>query len=620
MGSRGVPERRCGGVVFAAVVAVLLGSLRADASVESDKSVPERMTFSLVPGDAKKRDIWWTVSDVSDFNPPCSQFSASFGPVSKGIFNLTEQAECVGVTNLSATAKTEALYTYMVRARLEFAQPNTSYALYTSGFKRDQVFYRRGAISATHFLRSYPAGSAWAPRVVFFGDLGVRGHVMPVVQMLASAGRADAVFHGGERPAHTFTHAPYMAAPGSPQGAWSETGEKSREGLLGGDLWWSVDVGALHVVAVDTKVWKAGGERLEKAAQWLRQDLQKANEKRAEIPWIVFFGRGSPFQGESNLLTEGGGQALGSLLQAFKVDLCVWGGGLNSYPADYARGTDGLLHVSLGVGDSKMNTKGVSGAEKTTPERGFGVLTVVSAQKLTWSYRACGWNACDARLLDSHVITRSGGSADPLPPVFSGSDEDVYAALPKEIPSGEPEDLKNKIEGLLTERQDLIWENRRLARQLRQLGKKVKVPRDRRPGTTWDTPGWDSPDKGASQGKVEIAVIDTKPGTGIAGMDDGTEDGEEGGQDAEIYTGPPVKGAQPQQGQAVQQPQKQPEQPSGASTPATPAPPRPGGHEGTAAITPDAEVLTKADLLWGSAGVAVIVGFFGFAVIRQRRR
>jgi len=212
-----------------------------------------------------------------------------------------------------------------------------------------------------------------------------------------------------------------------------------------------------------------------------------------------------------------------------------------------------------------------------------------------------------------------------------GTDEDVYAVLPKEVPSGEAEELKNKIETMLTERQDLIWENRRLARQLRQLGKKVKVPRDRRPGTAWDTPGWDPHEK-AAETKVEVTTQKAaEPVDSKEAVDSEATGGEEDNEGDVIFTGPPVTKQQPQQPQQPEQP-KQPQQPqqpkesqqSQPSSPSTPItmPPKtkPAERENVGAIAPEPEVMTKADLLWGSAGVGVIVCFFGFAMYRQRRR
>eukprot|EP00662_Eupelagonemidae_sp_cell21_P038351 gene38351-40656_t len=108
------------------------------------------------------------------------------------------------------------LYGWMMSARLTALQPNTSYALYVNGFEKEQKFYRREALGPTLFLRTR------------------RGHVMPVVQHMATAGRIDDV-------ARTFAHSAYLSCPGAPLGRWSTLGEDSRGGLPGGARWWSVD-------------------------------------------------------------------------------------------------------------------------------------------------------------------------------------------------------------------------------------------------------------------------------------------------------------------------------------------------------------------------------------------
>ena len=55
-------------------------------------------------------------------------------------------------------------------------------------------------------------------------------------------------------------------------------------------LWYSIDVGPVHFIALNTEVFYTLTDQQEKLLKWLHDDLQSANSRRDQHPWIVVLG------------------------------------------------------------------------------------------------------------------------------------------------------------------------------------------------------------------------------------------------------------------------------------------------------------------------------------------
>jgi hypothetical protein len=87
-------------------------------------------------------------------------------------------------------------------------------------------------------------------------------------------------------------------------------------------LWFSVDIGLVHYVAIDTEVYayyQSEGQ-MQRQLNWLREDLAKANANRDSVPWIVVGGHKGFFMEPATNWT-----AFGPIFVENKVDLITVG-------------------------------------------------------------------------------------------------------------------------------------------------------------------------------------------------------------------------------------------------------------------------------------------------------
>ena len=55
-------------------------------------------------------------------------------------------------------------------------------------------------------------------------------------------------------------------------------------------LWYSIDIGPVHFIALNTEVFYTLTDQQEKQLKWLHDDLQRVNSQRDQHPWIVVLG------------------------------------------------------------------------------------------------------------------------------------------------------------------------------------------------------------------------------------------------------------------------------------------------------------------------------------------
>jgi 3',5'-cyclic AMP phosphodiesterase CpdA len=224
---------------------------------------------------------------------------------------------------------------------------------------------KEAACSSSYSFRTVHHDSAWEPEVLVFGDLGHNGGelvhklftALPAIEAEVSQGNVDMVIHlgdfaydlhndGGARgdefmrriepiAATTF----YQTVPGNHEilgGNFSHYRARfhmpRKEELEDFRMWWSMDLGKMHLVGLSTEIF-FGRPVGEQAAmlQWLEEDLSAANENRAERPWIVTLGHRPPYcsNADHDCLKPGSEgetvrQMLEELLYRQKVDVAFW--------------------------------------------------------------------------------------------------------------------------------------------------------------------------------------------------------------------------------------------------------------------------------------------------------
>eukprot|EP00497_Spongosphaera_streptacantha_P002317 TRINITY_DN2919_c0_g1_i1.p1 TRINITY_DN2919_c0_g1~~TRINITY_DN2919_c0_g1_i1.p1 ORF type:complete len:213 (-),score=51.56 TRINITY_DN2919_c0_g1_i1:50-604(-) len=71
------------------------------------------------------------------------------------------------------------------------------------------------------------------------------------------------------------------------KGAGQTDGSDSEHGS---DMWYSYDMGPVHFISwSDDLIFTNSSKTTARMAAWLRDDLEKANKNRAQVPWIVAF-------------------------------------------------------------------------------------------------------------------------------------------------------------------------------------------------------------------------------------------------------------------------------------------------------------------------------------------
>lgn len=93
---------------------------------------------------------------------------------------------------------------------------------------------------------------------------------------------------------------PYLVSPGNHESYYNFSHFNARFTTPGyssgpgsrGNLWWSRDVGPVHLVSYNTEAYFDGpvNVTVQKQFEWLQRDLARANDNRARVPWIVALG------------------------------------------------------------------------------------------------------------------------------------------------------------------------------------------------------------------------------------------------------------------------------------------------------------------------------------------
>lgn len=177
------------------------------------------------------------------------------------------------------------------------------------------------------FTAGAPSRADGGSIAAIFGDLGYNNDVsLPFMQTSAAENKFDFVVHIGDFAYDLFTNnsavgnafmnaiapiastKPYMTSPGNHEAAdnfvqyirrfQAATGFVAQNSNSPSNLFYSFDAGLIHYVVIDTEVYKYASKTsaspspfvAQDQLDWLVADLQKANQNRENVPWVVMLG------------------------------------------------------------------------------------------------------------------------------------------------------------------------------------------------------------------------------------------------------------------------------------------------------------------------------------------
>jgi len=228
-----------------------------------------------------------------------------YGPFGGSLFNLT-------ATGMSAVkfidGGTEKRVMYIHRVTVDNLKPGKRYVYHVGSPVTGW--------SEVFFFRSMETKPDWQPTFAVFGDMGnLNAKSLPILEEAAQKGTLDAILHVGDfaydmhddnaRIGDTFmrqiqpvaAYLPYMVCPGNHEAAYNFSNYKNRFSMPGGDgnsMFWSLDIGKVHIISFNTEVYfpveYGSPTQAQVQFDWLERDLIEANKNRENYPWIVVMG------------------------------------------------------------------------------------------------------------------------------------------------------------------------------------------------------------------------------------------------------------------------------------------------------------------------------------------
>eukprot|EP01065_Artemidia_motanka_P038875 TRINITY_DN47723_c0_g1_i1.p1 TRINITY_DN47723_c0_g1~~TRINITY_DN47723_c0_g1_i1.p1 ORF type:complete len:564 (+),score=140.62 TRINITY_DN47723_c0_g1_i1:85-1776(+) len=450
------------------------------------QSLPDQLRLSY-GGDGASITVTWVT-----YAAPTRPY-VRFAPLRSAVLG-DARGVIAHVTNLTRPGSNSEQYVH--RAALEGLAPDTRYLYQVGDYWTGQPAGTRGYLSDLRHFETH--GDGWEPNLLFAADIAV-DTALPaaLLSSFAKDGRFDAAFHAGDiayslvkrngtvgdRWMRTLApwaaNLPYMVTPGDHDVRWGTDawdvqqryampGWRSvadtpgaQQGHWGG-LWWSVDVGPVHVVSYNTEMWTTHEERgmLRTMFSWLAADLRRANRNRDRVPWIVTVahmpmytsGRRKRMKIKNRRTGKMMPQRVGAydprsanhragpmlfpgipdpfpfkferLLHDAGVDIAFQGhwhnyerflptfdsqarpGPLRDEPYTDAKAA---VHVNIGHGGrgfEPFDEEPLPFSAARSDSRGFGILSATPA-RLEWTAYECGWENCTASVADRFVLRRT---------------------------------------------------------------------------------------------------------------------------------------------------------------------------------------------------------------------
>eukprot|EP01062_Namystynia_karyoxenos_P029438 TRINITY_DN2211_c0_g1_i2.p1 TRINITY_DN2211_c0_g1~~TRINITY_DN2211_c0_g1_i2.p1 ORF type:complete len:657 (+),score=147.57 TRINITY_DN2211_c0_g1_i2:94-1971(+) len=470
-------------------------------------NVPDQLRLALAPDPARQITVSW-VTYAAPTRPYVRYAALTDAAGAELRFGVGGRAKLAHVTNL--TRQRVNIEEYVMRITLDDLQPNTTYLYVVGDYWPDQHAGSRGALGDLQYFRTMPAGHTWSPRLLMFGDLAVDSALpAALITKMVKEGKVDAVFHAGDiayslvKNSGTYgdrwmramapfaSSVPYMVTPGDHDLRWGvDTWDMQQRfampgwrtvaghpgAVLGrwGGLWWSVDVGPVHIASYNTEMWMTHNDLgiVKDGYNWLRNDLRKANANRDKVPWIITIAhtpmytsgyrkrrvRKDPRTGKNRpgtsytqnfdplaakhrrgpLVYPGYNGThpfhFETLLYDMKVDLAIQAHWHNYerflpvFKGAYVPGphkdpyTDPQAPVHINVGHAgrghePFDQKPLPFSARRQGNRGFGVLTFKSDRELVWTAYDCSYDNCRGDMHDFFILRKTKGREAPYDPV-----------------------------------------------------------------------------------------------------------------------------------------------------------------------------------------------------------
>ena len=155
----------------------------------------------------------------------------------------------------------------------------------------------------------------WMPKFLVYGDLGLHTQRLESIITEGLTRGYDAVLHLGDIAYNLFTlqglvgdnfqkkmeplaaQLPYLTTPGDHEMPHHFIHYRHRFSMPGvpypmpeEKLWYSLDIGNVHVISYSSEVFFHSQSNIEKQFQWLVEDLSRAARNRLRVPWIIAIG------------------------------------------------------------------------------------------------------------------------------------------------------------------------------------------------------------------------------------------------------------------------------------------------------------------------------------------
>ena len=210
------------------------------------------------------------------------------------------------VTNFTAEpGPADATWQLIHRVHLTNLTAGTSYTYQCGNNRRN--------LSDAFEFKTYPNGSDWSPRFLVYGDFGlVDDHSLSFLEAEIGNGTSDLILHNGDfaydlynkdgQVGDDFMNAiqpfaarvPYMVSPGNHESRFNFSNYRNRFTMPAFEetenLWYSVDIGPVHLVSVDTEIENRLYPSMDpgliaRHKAWLLKDLEQVD--REKTPWII---------------------------------------------------------------------------------------------------------------------------------------------------------------------------------------------------------------------------------------------------------------------------------------------------------------------------------------------
>lgn len=369
-------------------------------------AAPEMVHIALTDDPAKVSVVWGSAFYID--------WEVLYGHVGK-----TPDKRAVPVT-ATLTVNNDYGTTFWYRALLTHLVPGSEYS-YTI------VSRKKGNNRRTFSFHTLQVDSSRRTRLMIYGDLSLASRIIRGVTREGVNGY-DAVFHVGDigyaldgdsgglvgdtflwRMEPLTARVPYMVVPGDYETSARFAHFRLRFSVPGvpwpmpvDRTWYSVNIGMLHVVAVNTEVYSyVRPEIVDAQLAWLERDLQRANDNRSHVPWLIVLGH-RPFYTFSRQASLARGLAvMETLFQRYRVDLVVQSHAHmyeRTWPVYRGRSDDTYserkapVYVTVGSPGYKYGSEKLEGrlpdwsaaVYADANAESFGRLTVLGRHRLVW--------------------------------------------------------------------------------------------------------------------------------------------------------------------------------------------------------------------------------------------